>query len=125
VQDLLAATPVPLVTVGFSPPEALAALGEHLGLTGPVLADPDRALYRLLGLGRAPLWKVYSPGTVGYYAGRALRGGRAARAVEDTRQMGGDALVVDAVVTRRWRPSTPAGRTDPAVLAAAARAAAG
>jgi len=120
VQKLLESTAVGLLTVGFSPPDALAALAEHLGLTGPVLSDPRRALYRLLGLRRAPVWQVYDPATLLYYARAALRGKPVARPVEDTRQLGGDALAVDATVVRRWRPSTPTDRVDPAVVTAAA-----
>lgn len=115
---------VPMVTVGFSPAAPLAALAEHLGLTGRVLSDPGRLLYRRLGLRRAPVWRVYSPGTLLRYAGLAARGRTLHRPVEDTRQMGGDALVVDGRVVRLWRPATPDDRAVPAtVVAAAVRAA--
>jgi hypothetical protein len=120
VQDALDGT-LPLVVVGFSPPEALAGLPGHLGLTGPVLSDVDRSVYRLLGLGRAPLWQVYSPGTLLYYARAKARGRPLPAPVEDTRQMGGDALVVDGTVVRLWRPRTPDDRADPQRIAAAAR----
>jgi len=113
---------VPLVVVGFSPPDALAALSGHLGLTGPVLSDPQRRLYGRLGLGRAPVWQVYSPGTLARYALFALRGRKLHQPVEDTRQMGGDALVVDGRAERLWRPATPDDRVAPAAIAAAARA---
>jgi hypothetical protein len=120
VQEQLAGV-TPLVVVGFSPGPALAALADHLGLTAAVLTDPERRLYRRLGLRRAPVWRVYSPGTVARYAGWALRGRRLHRAVEDTRQLGGDALVVDGRVIRLWLPSTPDDRVSPARIAAAAR----
>ncbi len=111
---------VPLVVVGFSPAGALAPLAEHLGLTGLVLADPDRVLYHRLGLRRAPIWRVYSPGTIARYALLKIRGATLQRPVEDTRQMGGDALVVDGRVVRLWRPATPDDRAAPARIAAAA-----
>lgn len=79
-----------LVTVGFSPPEALRALGDHLGLRGLVLCDPDRSPYRLVGLRRA-VWQVYSPRTLVFYGRAILRGRRPHAPVEDTRQLGGDA----------------------------------
>lgn len=123
MQEQLADAAVPLVTVGFSPSEALAPLAEHLGLHGRMLSDPDRELHGVLGLGRAPVWQVYSPGTLLYYAGALLRGRTLRSPVEDTRQLGGDALVVDGVVTRRWRPATPDDRVPPAVVGAAARGA--
>jgi len=112
---------VPLVVVGFSPPEALAPLADFLGLGGMMLSDPGRVTYRLLGLRRAPLWQVYSPGTLVYYALAALRGRKLQKPVEDTRQLGGDALVNEGAIVRRWRPSTPDDRVAPRVLAAAAR----
>lgn len=116
---------VELVVVGFSPADALAPLGEYLGLTGPVLSDPERTLYHRLGLRRAPVWRVYSPGTIAGYALRRLRGATLHRPVEDTRQMGGDALVVDGRVERLWRPATPDDRAAPRRIATAARERAG
>jgi hypothetical protein len=113
---------VGLVLVGFSQPERLAGLARHLGWPGLVLADPSRQLYQALGLGRAPLWRVYSPGTLLTYA-RALRAGhRFPRSVEDTRQLGGDGVLVDGTVVHLWRPRTPDDRpTAVEVLAAAER----
>lgn len=109
-----------LVCVGFSPPERLGALARHLGWAGMVVSDEERVLYRTLGLGRAPWWRIYSPRTLLTYA-RARRAGRPLpRPVEDTRQLGGDAVVVDGVVVRLWRPRTPEDRAKPHVVLAAA-----
>lgn len=119
MQELLDGA-VPLVIVGFSPPEALAALADHLGLTGTVLSDPERLLYRRLGLGRAPMWRVYSPGTLARYAAYTLRGKTLHKPVEDTRQMGGDALVLDGRAIRLWQPKTPDDRAAPQAIATAA-----
>ena len=105
------------VAVGFTPPEALAELSNRLGWTGPFLSDVDRRVYSRLGLDRAPLWRVYSPGTLARYAAAAARGQRLSRPVEDIRQMGGDAVAVDGVVVRRWRPRTPDDRVSAAELA--------
>lgn len=118
VQSCAAAAGIPVLAAGFSPAPALAALAEQLGWRGPFLSDPDRLLYARLGLGRAPLWLVYSPGTVLRYARAALRGVRLTRAVEDTRQLGGDAMIQDGVVVRRWLPRTPDDRVPPAMLVA-------
>ena len=116
---------VGLVLVGFSPPDRLGAIARHLGWGGRVLADRDRVLYRRLGIGRAPLWRVYSPGTVAVYV-RALLGGRRLRpAEEDTRQLGADAVVVDGRVVRLWRPASPDDRPVAAEVLAEATAAAG
>jgi alkyl-hydroperoxide reductase/thiol specific antioxidant family protein len=116
VRDLAAGYPIGLVASGFSPPDALAALADHVSWPGPFLADEDRRLYGLLGMRRAKLWQVYSPGTLVRYTIAAARGQHLLRPVEDTRQMGGDALVCDGVVVRRWLPRTPDDRVRPAHL---------
>ncbi len=116
---------VGLVFVGFSPPERQAALARHLRWPGRVLADEPRALYALLQVKRAPLWRVYSPGTLLTYARELLRPKRSVvlrGSGEDTRQLGADAVVVDGVVTRIWRPRSPDDRVDPAEVLAAATA---
>ena len=96
--------------VGFSPADRLEAIARHLGWTGLVLSDEERRLYARLGVGRASLWRVYSPGTLRTY-GRALRQGpRLTPPVEDTRQLGADAILLDGVVTVRWRPRSPDDR---------------
>lgn len=116
---------VGLVAVGFSPIDRLGAIARHLGWTGLVLSDPSRALYRRLGIGRAPWWRVYSLGTLAIY-GRALAARQhLARPEEDTRQLGGDAILVDGTVTTLWRPRSPDDRPPAAEVLCAARSAAG
>lgn len=115
---------VGLVVVGFSPADRLGAITRRLGWPGLVLSDPDRLLYARLGVGRAPWWRVYSPGTLATYARALLRRTPLRRPVEDTRQLGADAVLVDARVTALWRPRSPNDRpTATDVLAAAAAAA--
>jgi hypothetical protein len=111
---------VGLVVVGFSPADRLAALARHLGWPGQVLSDPGRVLYAALDLRRAPVWRVYSPRTVLTYARAVRRGHRLPRPVEDTRQLGGDAVIVDGTVVRLWRPRTPDDRPQAAEVLAAA-----
>lgn len=111
-----------LVAVGFSPADRLEAIVRHLGWRGLVLSDPERRLYRRLAIGRAPIWRVYSPGTIAVY-GRALAAGRRLeRPEEDTRQLGGDAVMVDGTVTTLWRPRSPDDRPAAEEVLAAARA---
>ncbi|MGH3695545.1 MAG: AhpC/TSA family protein [Pseudonocardiaceae bacterium] len=116
VRDLAAGRPIGLIACGFSPPDALAALADHLGWPGLFLSDEQRRLYSLLGMRRARLWQVYSPGTLTRYAIAAARGHRMPKPVEDIRQMGGDALLRDGIVVRRWLPRTPDDRARPAHL---------
>ena len=94
----------------------------HLQWPGRVLSDPERQLYAVLGIRRARLWRVYSLGTLATYGRAVLRGHRLTRPVEDTRQLGGDAVVVDGVVRLLWRPGTPDDRPAAEVVVAAAAA---
>lgn len=114
---------VGLVAVGFSPADRLASIARHLGWKGLVLADPERVLYRRLGVGRARWWRIYTPGTLAIYA-RAIRGRqKLRRPEEDTRQLGADAVMVSGTVRTLWRPASPDARpTAAAVLGAAAEA---
>ncbi|MGH3973762.1 MAG: AhpC/TSA family protein, partial [Pseudonocardiaceae bacterium] len=113
VREQAAGHPIGLVACGFSPPEALAALADYVGWPGLFLADENRRLYGLLGMRRARLWQVYSPGTLTRYAIAVARGQHLPRPVEDIRQMGGDALLCDGTVVRRWLPRTPDDRVRP------------
>lgn len=96
--------------VGFSPTKPLKGLARHLQWRGKVLSDPDRSLYQALGLRRAPIWRVYSPATLSTYVRALTTGYRLVRPVEDIRQLGGDALVVDGTVVGVWQPRTPDDR---------------
>jgi AhpC/TSA antioxidant enzyme len=109
-QAELEALHVSVIGVGFSPPAALAALADHLGWPWPFYSDTQRRLYRRLDLPRARARDVYNAGTLARYASALARGTRIQRPVEDTRQLGGDALVNDGVVLRLWRPRSPDDR---------------
>jgi hypothetical protein len=113
---------VGLVLLGFSPRDRFAALARHLRWPGLVLTDTDRRVYQALGIGRAPLWRVYSPGTMLVYARAGMRGRRPHRPAEDTRQLGGDAVVVNGRVVHLWRPHSPDDRPSAATVLAAADA---
>ncbi|MGC8471766.1 MAG: AhpC/TSA family protein [Acidimicrobiales bacterium] len=115
---------VGLIAVGFSPIDRLGAIVRHLGWTGLVLSDPSRQLYRRLGIGRAPWWRVYSPGTLAVYGRAVAARQHLDRPDEDTRQLGGDAILVDGTVTTLWRPRSPDDRPPADEVLGAARSAA-
>ncbi len=74
----------------------------------PVLADPERTLYGLLGARRGSLRQVWSPGTLAMYARLLRQGRRLQRPEEDTRQLGADAVVDrSGRLHRVWLPSGP------------------
>ncbi|GAC1532755.1 MAG: hypothetical protein NVS3B12_11130 [Acidimicrobiales bacterium] len=116
-----AALGVEPVAIGFSPADALAPLARHLTWPHRFLSDPDRVLYQRLGLGRAGVRQVFSPGTRAIYAAAAARGTEVKVPVEDIRQLGGDGLAVDGSVVAVWRPSSPDDRPDVDEMLAAAR----
>lgn len=108
---------LPVVVTFVADPERLAAHRNHLGLRFPVLGDPDRALYGLLGAGRGTRSQVWSPGTIAMYARLIARGRRPTRPRDDTRQLGADAIVDTAGRLRRlWLPSSPDARPTIAEL---------
>ena len=110
-----------LVAVGFSPPEALARLAGHLGWTAPFCSDEERTLYERLRLGRAGVGKLFTSGTRSVYANALKRGAGIERPVEDVRQLGGDALVVEGVARVTFRPSSPDDRPSVDDLVESAR----
>lgn len=104
------------VAVGFSPPDALAPLAQHLAWPWPFVADTERAVYARLGLRRAPLREVYTAGTLRRYREAAARGVPVHAPVEDARQLGGDAVVRAGRVVRLFRPAAPDDRPAVDVL---------
>jgi hypothetical protein len=86
----------------------LGAYREHLGIEFPILADPERSLYRAVGAGRGTLRRVWSPGTIAMYARLLRRGRRLRPPTEDTRQLGADLLVdANGRLRRVWLPEGP------------------
>src|SRR5437868_6770906 len=92
---------------------------EHY-LPFPLLADPERRVYRAYGLEKGPLWRFLMPrvvlGTV-----RMMEGGRQLqRPHEDPLQLGGDFVVDPTGLLALAHPSQdPSDRPTPAELMAA------
>ncbi len=113
---------LPVVITFADDPARLAAYRGHLDIGFPVVADVDRALYRLLGAGRGSLRRVWSPGTLLMYARLIGRGRRLSRPADDTRQLGADAVVDRAGRLHRvWLPSGPDRRPHVDEIVAAVR----
>ncbi len=113
---------IELVLVGFSPASRLAPIARRLGWEGQVLGDEPRRLYRRLGLGRAPWWRVYTVPTIATYLRHLRDASGTPDTGEDTRQLGGDAVALAGRVTTLWRPRSPDDRPDAAAILAAAAA---
>ena len=95
------------IAVGFSPPEALAALARYLEWPWLFLSDPQRAAYQRLRVPRVRWRDVYTPGTLQRYAAALLHGQRVRRPVEDTRQLCADAVIVGGRAVRVFRSHSP------------------
>ncbi|GAC1592635.1 MAG: hypothetical protein NVS3B21_12570 [Acidimicrobiales bacterium] len=119
--DEWAALDVEPVAIGFSPVDALAPLARYLAWPYRFLSDPDRVLYRRLGLGRAGVRQVFNSGTRAIYSEAAARGVDVKMPVEDIRQLGGDGVAVSGSVIALWRPSSPDDRPDVEEMLAFAR----
>lgn len=98
------------VAVGFSPAEALAALADHLSWPWRFLSDTERVLYHRLGLPRARLSEVWTPGTKDTYRQARARGEQVHAPIEDPLQLGGDAIVRAGHAVALWRPRSPDDR---------------
>ncbi len=100
-----------IAVVTFAAPGLLAAYRQHLAVPFPVLSDPDRVLYRLLGAERGSRRQVWSLGTLRTYARLLCKGRRLRRPTEDIRQLGADVVVGrDGIVRYLHLPATPASR---------------
>lgn len=100
-----------IAVVTFAAPGLLAAYRQHLAVPFPVLSDPDRVLYRLLGAERGARRQVWSLGTLRTYARLLCKGRRLRRPTEDIRQLGADVVVGrDGIVRYLHLPATPASR---------------
>ncbi|NND73836.1 MAG: hypothetical protein HKN44_02415 [Ilumatobacter sp.] len=111
-----------VAVVTFTDPRHLDAYRAHLGVSFPVVADVDRALYRALGLERGTWRQVWSIGTLKLYARLLRRGRRLRRSTEDLRQLGADVVVdADGTIVRLFRPASPDARPTVDDLLAALR----
>lgn len=99
-----------VVAAGFSPAPALATLADHLEWPWGFLADPERVLYERLGLQRASLRDVLGPGAVRHYRDAVAQGREVHRPVEDPRQLGADAVVVEGRTVWLRRQVSPDDR---------------
>lgn len=103
--------PAIVAAVTFAEPERSAAHRRHLDLPFPVLADPERDIYRRFEFGRGSLHRIWGLGTLVTYAGLLRKGRRLGRPTEDTRQLGGDVVVgPGGELAAIFRPSSPDDR---------------
>jgi hypothetical protein len=78
--------------VSFEEPGRVRAYIHAHRIAVPVLADPERRVYRAYGLGRGPWWRMYGPRVLWGYLRRIPRGARV-HLHGDTLQRGGDFVI--------------------------------
>ena len=103
--------------------QLLAQLRDRLGLTMPLLSDPNWDLHRRYGMRRGSKRDVFlTPSTWLAYA-RLFRQWHLTRPSEDVMQLGGTA-VVDAAGILRWiqRARNPADYAEPGTIVQVLRA---
>ena len=110
------------IAVGFSPAQPLAALARYLQWPWPFLSDPELLVYRRLRVPRVGWRAVYTPTTMVRYATALLHRERVHRPVEDTRQLGADAIVVGGHAVQVFRSRSPDTRAPVDALLDALRA---
>ncbi len=104
---------VKIALIHMSTPEAFAAFTLHYGLNDlPAVSDPDRRLYRSLGLRRGNLaelcgWNVWLRGAQSFFTGNG-----AGRIQGDIKQMPGLFLIHHGRIIKRYFHTTAADRPD-------------
>jgi hypothetical protein len=109
---------VTIAVVSFAEPAALLHYQEQHRWPFTMLADPQRAAYRMFGLERLRWFNVFSPATLRLYV-RLLREGMTRRdyGKEDIYQSGGDFLLdVAGNILFAHRSRDPADRPAPEKL---------
>lgn len=117
---------VDVVLVTFTDDAEIVSYRSRHDLPFPILLDPDLALYRAYGFGRASARRVWSFGTLRQYASILRRDGLGAleRPTEDTRQLGGDVVVApDGTLAWGFWSEGPDDRPSVDELLAAVRSA--
>ena len=91
--DDLRAREAEVLAICFDPLERAERYAREQALVFPLLADPERRVYRAYGLERGTLGGAVSPGAVLGYARFLLAGRRPHRPRADPLQLGGDFVV--------------------------------
>ena len=115
--EALSAAGLSVVVVTFADWRSNAAFARTRGWPFPVLSDPERKLYELLGLGQVYGLSLWRPRVIIRYLWLMLRGYRAQRSGQDIHQLGGDVLIsADRRVVSVYRSEDPTDRPSVAEL---------
>jgi hypothetical protein len=115
-----------IAVVTFAAARDLGAYRRNLDLPFPVLADPNREVYRAFGVGRGSLRRVFGVGTMRLYRRLMAEGYQARAPVQDMLQLGGDFVIApDGTLAAGFWPQSPDDRPTVEQLIDAVRRARG
>ena len=115
-EHLEALEPVEIVVVHFDETDRLGEYRSFHGVPDAlrIVGDPERTLYRTLGIGRGAWWRVWGPRTFRAYLRLVRKGRRFRRHRGDSLQLGGDVVVgADGRVAWTFLPAEPDARPGP------------
>jgi len=106
-----------VVLVGLGTPEDAAAFKDRFDIPFPIIADPEKVLYKVFHLKQATATTFLSPGMAVKGVSAMLRGYGIGMPTGDVRQLPG-VFIIDAegVVRYRYLAEGPADHPDPDVL---------
>ncbi len=98
----LHANDVDVLAIGFAAQERLDVMRDELGLTFPLISDPDRRWYAVLGATRGRWRDVYAPRILRRYLRALFRRERIPLPHDDLRQLGADVVLQDGRIVHVW-----------------------
>lgn len=99
-RERLEAHGVAVVVVTFDTGPLAEAYVRQTALEWPLLADPERKLYRAYGMLHGRAWDLYGPPAIWCYLKLLTRGRRLHRPGSDVSQLGGDVVVDPSGIVR-------------------------
>ena len=112
-----------VVLVGLGTPKETAAFKDRFDIPFPMIADPEKALYKAFRLKQASVTAFLSPGMAVKGVSAMLRGYGIGLPTGDVRQLPGVFIInTDGVIRYRYFAEGPADHPDPDVLLEAIQA---
>ena len=106
-----------VVLVGLGTPEDAAAFKDRFDIPFPIIADPEKVLYKAFHLKQATTTALLSPGMAVKGVSAMLRGFGIGMPTGDVRQLPGVFIIdTDGVVRYRYFAEGPADHPEPDLL---------
>lgn len=106
-----------VVLVGLGTPEDAAAFKDRFDISFPIIADPEKVLYKAFHLKQATAKTFLSPGMAVKGVSAVLRGYGIGMPTGDVRQLPGVFIIdTDGIIRYRFFAANPADHPEPDVL---------